>query len=218
MQQTQQPFNSNQLATQTLFPVLSIAFERFCYYGIRSFVFLYASEIFGYKQFIINILYGIMLYIPLGLRPIGGLLADRIFGYRKSMVIGNMLMILSCISFLIPHKFGLFSGFTLILLSNSLYAPATYAQLLKVYNGRDKQRDGAMTLLYLAINLGAFFGPLSIALTGAGFNYTLGFILAGIASVIALVFSLFCSEKLPIPHPSELSALKSNKKIGDITR
>lgn len=214
MQQTQQPFNSNQLAVQTLFPVLSIAFERLCYYGIRSFIFIYASEVFGYKQSMISILYGIMLYIPLGLRPIGGLLADRILGYRKSMAIGNLLMILACISLLIPNEIGLFIGLTLILLSNSIYAPATYTQLLKVYNGHDKQRDGAMTLLYLAINIGAFFGPVLIALTGADFNYTLGFILAGVASVIALVFSLFCTEKLPIPQPSELSALKSSKKTG----
>lgn len=211
--QHQQPFKTSQLTAQTVFSALSNVFERTSYYGIRSFAFLYAATAFNFTQKNIGLFFSILLYAPMILRPFGGFLADKLLGYRMTMVLANIIMTLGSLAFMIPSPLSFYIGLALVILSNSMYSPAALAQLLNVYNGNDKKRDGAITTLYLAVNLGAFFGPFLIALTGSDFNYLTGFLAVSITSVISLVFSLLCAKKLPHPNPSEVSALRFDKKL-----
>lgn len=206
------PYTYDQLTRQTLFPILSMLFERFSYHALHWFLFDYVEQQTKCEYEYIRILFTTLIFAPWFLRPFGGLLADRLMGNRNVMALGNLLMIAGCIAISIPHEIAIITGLTLILLSTSIYTPANYSQLLKVYNGHEKSLDGSLVLLYTAILLGTLLGPVLMATIDVKDHFQLGFLMIEGASVIALVFSLLCSKKLPKPEASRLSSLSTGRR------
>lgn len=209
----QAPYTGNQLFLQTLYPILSVFFERMAFYGLRSIFLLHAidvilisrkSAVFHYDWLI----YGIMLS-----RPIGGFVADKLLGYKFSMISGNALMAISCFLLSIPSQTTFIIGLILLILGNGLYSPAYTAQLLSSYNGHSRKLDGAYTFSYFAISAGALLGPLIVALIRSGGSSQSVFFVCGGFAVLAFIFSLLCKRKTPSPVNHEQSAWSLPKRI-----
>src|SRR3977135_582545 len=130
-----------------------------------------ASQIYG--------LYTGLVYLT----PIfGGLLADRVLGHRRPVVIGASLMALGHFMMAFESLF-LFALLTLIL-GNGAFKPNMSAQVGVLYGPGDPRRDRAYSIFYVGINLGAFLAPLVCGTLGerAGWHY--GFAAAGIGLVM----------------------------------
>jgi POT family proton-dependent oligopeptide transporter len=87
----------------------------------------------------------------------GGLLADRVLGQRRTVVLGAVLM---AIGHLMASERLFFLALLCIILGNGAFKPNISTQVGLLYPPGDPRRDGAFTIFYMGINLGAFFSPL----------------------------------------------------------
>jgi POT family proton-dependent oligopeptide transporter len=194
--------------------------ERFSYYGMRALLVLYMVKYllqpgavegvigFGAVQTALEAMFG-----PLGVQPLasqiygfytglvyltpifGGLLADRLWGHRRTVVTGAILMAIGHFMMAVESLF-LFALLALIL-GNGCFKPNISSQVGDLYGPGDRRRDRAYSLFYVGINLGAFLAPLVCGTLGerAGWHY--GFGAAGVGMLIGLGTYLCGTRHLP---------------------
>jgi proton-dependent oligopeptide transporter, POT family len=147
----------------TLF--FSEMWERFSYYGMRGFLMLYmtASVATGGKGLdtgLAAVIYGVytssvyMANIP------GGWLADRVLGQRQAVLYGGMLIAAGHYALAVPMEVTFYIGLLLIVLGTGLLKPNISVIVGQLYSREDARRDGAFSIFYQGINLGAWLGPI----------------------------------------------------------
>src|SRR6195256_145053 len=203
--------------------------ERFSYYGMRALLVLYmvkylfgpehAGTVIGLAALkrALEIPFGPLDIQPLAsqiyglytglvyLTPIfGGLLADRVLGHRRTVVIGAMLMALG--HFMMAFEPLLLFALLTLILGNGAFKPNMSAQVGALYAPGDPRRDRAYSIFYGGINLGAFLAPLVCGTLGeeAGWHY--GFAAAGVGMLIGLAIYLVAAPLLPPDRPTIAAA------------
>jgi len=168
--------------------------ERFSYYGMRALLVLYLTKAMGVSRIdalnIYAIYTGLIYLTPL----IGGRLADRYLGQRKAVFIGGILMALG--QFALTQKEFLNLGLGLLILGNGFFKPNISTMVGGLYPRDDPRRDGAYTLFYMGINLGAFLSPLICGPLGENYGWWPGFAAAGAGMVIGLITFAFTQRLL----------------------
>ena len=153
------------------------------------------------------------LFGPLGVQPLashvyglytglvyltpvlGGLIADRWLGQRRTVVLGAALMALG--HFMMAYEpLFLFALFVLIL-GNGAFKPNISTQVGTLYAPGDPRRDRAFSIFYVGINLGAFLAPLVSGTLGEHYGWHYGFTAAGVGMTLGLVIYLVASPTLP---------------------
>jgi POT family proton-dependent oligopeptide transporter len=194
--------------------------ERFSYYGMRSLLVLYMVNYLlrpGRLESVIG-LSGLrrLLEIPFGpldtqplasqiyglytglvyLTPIvGGLLADRVLGHRRMVVIGALLMAVG--HFMMAFEPLLLFALLFLILGNGAFKPNMSAQVGDLYAPGDPRRDRAYSIFYVGINLGAFLAPLVCGTLGERVGWHYGFAAAGVGMLTGLAIYLCASPMLP---------------------
>jgi len=165
--------------------------ERFSYYGMRALLvlFLVASVLdggYGWERADALQLYalytGLVYFTPL----IGGVIADKLLGYRNAVIIGAFIMAAGhmFMAFEIPVFFYL--GLAALILGNGLFKPNISSIVGKLYDDPDK-KDGAYTIFYMGINAGAFLGIMLCGYIGEKVGWSYGFGLAMIFMIAGAV-------------------------------
>jgi proton-dependent oligopeptide transporter, POT family len=194
--------------------------ERFSYYGMRALLVLYmtkyllvsdkSGEVIGLSgvKSVLEAVFGHLDVQPLSsqiygfytalvyLTPVfGGLLADRVLGQRRTVVIGAILMAIGHFMMAVEQLF-LFALAALILGSGA-FKPNISTQVGGLYAPGDHRRDRAYSIFYVGINVGAFLAPLVCGTLGekAGWHY--GFAAAGVGMLIGLSIYLYAMPLLP---------------------
>lgn len=167
--------------------------ERFSYYGMRALLMLYMVNYFKWTQQDASAIYkwytSLVYLTPL----IGGYLADRYLGNKWAVVIGAILMGAGEFLLTIPNDLIFYSALVFLIVGNGFFKPNMSAQVGRLYPPRDPRRDGAYTIFYMGINLGAFLSPLVcgwLANNTIG-TYRTGFMAAGIGMVLGLGCYMF---------------------------
>jgi POT family proton-dependent oligopeptide transporter len=195
--------------------------ERFSYYGMRSILVLYmvnylinsihagTSHVFGFMglQHVIEAVFGPMKVQPLssqiyGLYTglvfftpfFGGILADRVLGQRKTVVLGGVLMAIG--HFLMALESMFLFGLLFIIAGNGCFKPNISTQVGSLYAPGDPRRDRAYTIFYMGINLGAFFSPLVCGTLGQKLGWHYGFAAAGVGMIAGLLLYLWGQKYL----------------------
>ncbi|MEK7743189.1 MAG: oligopeptide:H+ symporter, partial [Elusimicrobiota bacterium] len=114
----------------------------------------------------------------------GGILADRVFGQRKSVYIGGVLMAVGHFLMAVEHLF--FLALFFLILGNGCFKPNISTQVGNLYPEGDHRRDSAFTIFYMGINLGAFFSPLVCGTLGQVVGWHWGFGAAGVGMLAGL--------------------------------
>src|SRR5262245_36060850 len=194
--------------------------ERFSYYGMRALLVLYmlkflftdqhSVEVAGLAslQRALEFVFGPLAPQPLAsqiyglytglvyLTPIlGGLLADRVLGQRRTVIIGASLMAIGHFMMAFEQFFLMALGF--LILGNGAVKPNISTQVGSLYAPGDRRRDRAFSIFYVGINLGAFLAPLVCGTLGEKIGWHYGFTAAGIGMTIGLVIYLLASPHLP---------------------
>lgn len=180
--------------------------ERFCFYGMRGMlvVFMISQLNFGEEQ--ANLQYGATQAFVYAFTFVGGLFADKILGFRKSLFWGGLLMIAgSIILSLDPHKFFFF-GLSFTIIGTGFFKPNISTMVGKLYKPGDTRTDAGFTLFYAGINLGALLGGYMCVAIGQGDlfsdlipdgkTWNVAFSLAAIVMVISLINFIFTQKKL----------------------
>ena len=145
--------------------------ERFCFYGMRGMlVFFMISQLnFGDEQ--ANLQYGATQAFVYAFTFVGGLFADKILGFRKSLFWGGLLMIVGSIILSIdPHKF-FFLGIAFTVIGTGFFKPNISTMVGKLYKAGDSRTDAGFSLFYAGINLGALLGGYFCIAIGNFFTY-----------------------------------------------
>jgi POT family proton-dependent oligopeptide transporter len=194
--------------------------ERFSFYGMRALLVLYmveyllkpaqAGEVLGLAGFrsALEAVFGPLALQPLAsqiygfytglgyLTPIfGGLIADRVLGQRRTVILGAGLMAVGHFMMAFEHLF-LFALLVLIL-GSGCFKPNISTQVGSLYGQGDRRRDRAFSIFYVGINLGAFFSPLVCGTLGEEVGWHYGFAAAGVGMTIGLVIYLIATPSLP---------------------
>ena len=103
----------------------------------------------------------------------GGIIADRWLGQRKAVVIGAVLMALG--HFVMAIESSFFVALILLILGNGSFKPNISTQVGNLYRPSDPRRDGAFTIFYMGINLGAFIANLVCGTLAAIYGWHVGF-------------------------------------------
>ncbi|CAM2833536.1 peptide MFS transporter [Vibrio rarus] len=180
--------------------------ERFSYYAMRAILVLYLTDTtinggLGWSTKDALDLYGIytgLVYItPL----IGGFIADNYLGQRKSVLIGGVLMALGQFSLALPMgTFGLdgqtsfYLGLTLLIIGNGLFKPNISTMVGDLYAEGDHRRDGAFTIFYMGINLGALLAGIIAGSAANAYGWNTGFLVAGIGMMFSVMLQLTLSH------------------------
>jgi POT family proton-dependent oligopeptide transporter len=198
--------------------------ERFSYYGMRSLLVLYMTKYLLLGDHSGNVI-GLLavkrgletLFGPLDVQPLssqiwglytglvyftpifGGLLADRVLGQRRTVIIGAVLMAIGHFMMAVENLF-LFALLALIL-GNGCFKPNISTQVGGLYAPGDPRRDRAYSIFYVGINVGAFLAPLVCGTLGLEVGWHYGFAAAGVGMCIGLVIYL---SALPLLPPDEL--------------
>ncbi len=188
--------------------------ERFSYYGMRALLvlFLVSSLIdggWGWERSEALSLYafytGFVYLTPI----LGGIIADKIMGYRKAVILGALLMTLGHASMALEGITDMFfyAGLLFMILGNGLFKPNISSIVGQLYKSEGKEKDAGYTIFYMGINAGAFLGILLCGYIGEKVGWHYGFGLAGIFMFFGMlqfyfIQSIFGKIGLP-PNKSE---------------
>ena len=135
----------------------------------------------------------------------GGILADRWLGQRKAVVVGGILMAIG--HFVMASESSFFLALGLLILGNGAFKPNVSTQVGLLYPQGDPRRDGAFTIFYMGINLGAFICNFIVGTLAAVYGWHYGFGAAGIGMVLGLLVYLFGQRYLA---PDNLARAKAH--------
>jgi POT family proton-dependent oligopeptide transporter len=166
--------------------------ERFSYYGMRALLMLYMLNYFKWLQKDASTVYKVYVSFVYVTPIIGGYLADRFLGNKLAVIIGSILMAVGQFLLAFEETTIFYSALIFLMIGNGFFKPNMSTQVGRLYPPNDGRRDGAYTIFYMGINLGAFLAPLIcgwLAENTVG-GYHTGFTMAGIGMLLALVIYL----------------------------
>lgn len=180
--------------------------ERFCFYGMRGMLVFFMISELKFDDEKANLQYGATQAFVYAFTFVGGLFADKILGFRKSLFWGGLLMIVgSLILAANPHDF-FFLGISFTVVGTGFFKPNISTMVGKLYRGDDSRRDAGFSLFYAGINLGALLGGYLCIAIGKGEMLTniipedkrwnVAFGLAAIVMVISLINFVFTQRRL----------------------
>ncbi len=190
--------------------------ERFSYYGMRSLLVYYMIRHLQFTQERSSEIYGLytgfVYFTPL----FGGILADRLFGQRRTVVLGGVLMAIG--HFLMAFDNLFFPALTFLILGNGAFKPNISTQVGALYPPGDHRRDRAFSIFYMGINLGAFFSPLVCGTIGEKIGFHWGFGAAGVGMVIGLLVYLWGQKHLAPDQIMQKKEAKQGKSKEPMTQ
>lgn len=169
--------------------------ERFSFYGMKALLMLYMTKYFLFSDEKAGHTFGwytgLVYLTPL----LGGYIADRYIGARKSILIGGILMALGHFAMAFPGLSFFYLALGLLILGNGFFKPNISTIVGQLYEKDDPRRDGGFTIFYMGINLGAFFAPLVCGTLGEKYSWHLGFGVAGVGMVLGLTLYMIFQNK-----------------------
>lgn len=168
--------------------------ERFSYYGMRALLVLFmTAEAIGNNPGLglsvgeATAIYGLYTFFVYMLSLPGGWIADNIWGQRKAVFIGGIIIAMGHFSMAVPTTTFFFIGLALIVIGTGLLKPNVSSMVGDLYPEGGAIRDAGFSIFYMGINFGAILGPLLCGLLGEGYNWHYGFTLAGFGMILGLI-------------------------------
>ena len=143
--------------------------ERFCFYGMRALLAVYVADLFFVQQSEASLIYGAYTALIYATGIFGGAIADRILGFRRSIVLGGLIMAAGCLLLVLRDKDMFLLGLSLLIVGNGLFKPNISSLVGKLYPINDPRRDAGFTIFYMGINMGALLAPLACAAVSRAF-------------------------------------------------
>ncbi len=161
--------------------------ERFSFYGMRVLLVNFLTMAFigynpGWEWSVENAgalfgTYAMLLYLT----PIlGGIIADKLTGYRIAVVIGAAIMTLGHASMALETELSLYLGLVLLIFGTGFFKPNITSIISEMYKDLPEKKDGAYTIFYMGVNAGAFFGMMLCGYLAERVGWSWGFGLAGV--------------------------------------
>ncbi|BAJ01434.1 proton-dependent oligopeptide transporter family protein [Shewanella violacea DSS12] len=224
--------------------------ERFSYYSMRAILVLYLVDKvqsqgghgLGWTSADAISLYGTFTGLVYLTPLIGGWLADAYLGQRRSIMIGGALMAIGQFTLAAPHSWMpgsetlvFYIGLGTLIIGNGLFKPNISTMVGDLYEEGDHRRDGAFTIFYMGINVGAALAGFVVAWAYTSFgqtvifegqevfinNWQAGFFCAGVGMICSLIIQFFFAQKLLGDigkYPAAQLAKDKAEKTGQVAK
>lgn len=198
--------------------------ERFNFYGLRAMLVLFMTKALLFDHAFASNLYGSYLSLVYLTPLLGGFMADRYWGNRRSIIAGGIVMALgefilfACGTFYKTAPdlatFLFFSGLGLMIAGNGFFKPNISSLVGQLYTKNDRRKDAAYTIFYMGINTGGALGPFICGLfgdTGNPADFRWAFLIAGMGMIISvLVQKVFQHKYVTDPDNKVLGLVPPN--------
>ena len=194
---------------------LTQMWEIFSYYGMRTLLVYYMTKQLLFAQEKSSLIYGTYTALAYFTPILGGAIADRWLGKRRSVVIGASVMAAG--HFMMAFEPLFFVALATIALGNGLFLPSLPSQINTLYRVDDPRRGRAFNVYYVGINVGGFMAPLICGTLGEVYGWHYGFGAAGVGMLIGLTVYLAGRNYLPpeLPRTAALATAPSERRTGD---
>jgi POT family proton-dependent oligopeptide transporter len=204
--------------------------ERFSYYGMRALLSLYMIKALLMNKEMSSLIYGNYTSLVYLTPLLGGYMADRYWGNRRSILIGGLLMAAGQFSlFFSASMYGagntavpqlqlllFFLGLGLLIFGNGFFKPNISSMVGSLYPKGDSRIDAAYTIFYMGINLGAFFSPLvcgTLGDTGNPSDFKWGFLAAGFGMLVGVVTFELLKKKFVVTSEGAPLGAKPERNV-----
>ncbi|MBS1779732.1 MAG: peptide MFS transporter [Bacteroidetes bacterium] len=184
---------------------LTEMWERFCFYGLRGMLTVFMVTQLMIDEKSANLKYGAIQAFIYAFTFIGGLFADKILGFRKSLFWGGILMIIGSFIIAASPKEFFYIGTCFTIVGTGFFKPNISTMVGELYHPGDTRRDAGFGLFYSGINIGALLGGIVCVAVGKFYSWSLAFGFAGIVMAIGLLTFIFTQKSL---GPIGLSPMK----------
>lgn len=163
--------------------------ERFSYYGMRALLVIFLTSQLGFEDKKAYAIYSVFAAISYMGPVLGGVLADRLLGFRNMVLIGGIIMVLGHIFMLLVElkQELIYIGLALIAIGTGMFKGNITNLLGSCYTANDPERSRGFTLFYVGVNLGSFLAAISCGFLAHLYGWSYGFGLAGVGMVIGVI-------------------------------
>lgn len=169
--------------------------ERFSYYGMRALLIFYLTKHWLFSDGQANLVYGAYASLVYITPVLGGFLADRYLGQRKAVLFGAVLLTIGHLLMAVEGDGGqgdaavnvFWAALAFIIVGSGFLKANISVMVGQLYPRTDARRDGAYTIFYMGINVGAFIGTLVAGYLGETYGWSYGFGAAGIGMLLGLI-------------------------------
>lgn len=190
--------------------------ERFCFYGNRSLLTIFMVEQLRMPEGESNLKYGAIQAFVYAFTFIGGLFADKVLGFRKSLFWGGSLMILGSLLLFINAHQWFFPAMCFMIVGTGFFKPNISTMVGELYKEGDPRRDAGFGLFYSGINIGALFAGIVCVYAARNYSWNIAFGLSGLFMLIGLINFIFTQRSLgPIGKQSAEILISRNRKRNE---
>ena len=166
--------------------------ERYSFYSMMAILSLYMNEALHFDVAHVGRIYGLytagVYFLPL----FGGLLADRILGFNRAIVVGGVLMMIGHLVLGVESLPFFYSGLVLLACGSGLLKPNISTLVGNLYHDRPELRDQGFNIFYMGINIGGFIAPLTVSWLRMHYGWSPAFMSAAVAMLLSLlIFTVF---------------------------
>ena len=191
--------------------------ERFCFYGMRGVLAFFMVDQLHLSDQKSNLQYGAIQAFVYAFTFIGGIFADKILGFRKSLFWGGSLMIIGNLILAFNPQGLFYIGITLSIIGTGFFKPNISSMVGELYHEKDNRRDAGYGLFYAGINVGGLLGGAMCIYLGKYYSWHLCFLSAALVMAFGLSTFIFTKKYLgPIGSSPIMHLEKSKRKVYEI--
>ncbi len=192
--------------------------ERFGYYALNVMLVFFMVQSLGMTDELANYLYGSFIALVFLLPALGGYVGDKVLGTRRTIVLGQLILLLGYGLLSVPAvtHYSLGLPLAVIAIGAGYFKPNPSSLLSKVYEGTHYNRDSGFTLFYMGINIGALLSTVFTPIISRQWGWYMGFLASAIGLCLANV-AYFLMRKTVKDYGSEADLMPlSIKKIAAV--
>ncbi|MCB1828489.1 MAG: oligopeptide:H+ symporter, partial [Coxiellaceae bacterium] len=170
---------------------LTEMWERFSFYGLRALLVLYLIQERGWSDSNAFSLFGAYAALVYASPVIGGFIADKCLGFKRSVILGGLLIMLGHFTLAIDGHRLFYIGLSFVVVGTGYLKSCISSLVGELYTQHDMRRDSGFTIFYMGINLGAFGAGIGVGLVASVYGWHMAFGLAGIGMLIGLMCFIY---------------------------
>ncbi|NUY82522.1 peptide MFS transporter [Flavobacterium sp. MAH-1] len=186
--------------------------ERFCFYGMRGVLTYFMVDQLFLKEDAANLQYGAIQAFVYAFTFIGGIFADKILGFSKSLYFGAAVMVLGNLLIAFSPQGFFYYGIAFSIIGTGFFKPNVSSMVGELYHENDARRDAGYGLFYAGINVGGLLGGALCIYLGKYYSWTWCFLAAAIVMLIGLVTFALTKKYLGPIGQSPLRDLTRNAR------
>lgn len=191
--------------------------ERFCFYGMRGVLTYFMVDQLLLKDEAANLQYGAIQAFVYAFTFIGGIFADKILGFKKSLLFGGTVMILGNLLIAFSPSTLFYYGIAFSIIGTGFFKPNISSMVGELYHENDNRRDAGYGMFYAGINVGGLLGGALCIYLGKYYSWQWCFLSAAIVMFLGLITFLLTKKHLgPIGNSPLLNLTTTNRKIREI--